>query len=287
MTAKRRIVLWSSALALGAAALAAGCGSLDSIQRELIFRPVTEEWASSGRAGLEPEELWIPIGASGERLHAWWIPAEGKGKGTATQTSTVLYLHGARVNLSGSVYRIRSLSETGYNVLAVDYRGFGRSSPARPSEDSVYEDALAAWRYLRTRVPEARRRILYGHSLGGAIAADLATRVDDGAGVVLESTFTSILELADRGLWGLLPLDALLTQRFDVLERMPRLRMPVLIVQGAEDSLVPPAMAWRLHAAAPEPKRLLMVQGAGHRFVGWRAGEAFRQALAQLGVVPR
>jgi pimeloyl-ACP methyl ester carboxylesterase len=279
MTAKRRLAAASLALALGA-----GCMSLDEMQRQLIFRPVTEEWSGSRRAALEREELWIPVGAAGERLHAWWIPAEdGKDPG---QASTLLYLHGARVNLSGSVYRIRSLARMGYNVLAIDYRGFGHSSPALPSEASVYEDARAAWDYLVARVPEARRRIVYGHSLGGAIAAELATRTGEGAGVVLESTFTSIHELADRGLWALLPLDALLTQRFDVLERMPRLRMPLIVVQGAEDSVVPAEMAQRLYAAAPEPKTLLLVEGAGHRFVGWRAGDAFRQALAQLGVPP-
>jgi len=242
----------------------AGCGALDSLQRELIFRPATEDWGGYASGIVAHDELWIPVGGEGERLNAWWVPAQAADPQAAP---ALLYLHGARVNLSGSVYRIRGYARMGFNVLAIDYRGYGRSSERLPSEESVSQDARAAWDWLAARVPEARRRVIYGHSLGGAIAADLAARVGAAGALVLESTFTSLHDMAERSVFGFLPLDALLTQRFDVLAALPRARMPVLIVQGSEDTVVPPEMAQQLYAAAHEPKRLLIAEGAGHRWV--------------------
>jgi fermentation-respiration switch protein FrsA (DUF1100 family) len=250
-------------VALGGAA----CGMLDSLERELVFRPVVENWAGYSPEILREEEVWIPVGAGGERLHAWWLAAPGA-------EQTLLYFHGARVNLSGSVYRLRAFRNAGFNVLALDYRGFGKSSPALPSEQSVYEDAEAAWRWLETRVPDPRRRILYGHSLGGAIAAEVALRGGNAAALVLESSFTSIAELAGPGL----PI----TQRLDLAGKLGRLELPVLIVHGARDELVPAEMAERLYRAARGPKRLLLVEGAGHRWVAMHAGEALFAALREI-----
>ncbi|UCE31452.1 MAG: alpha/beta fold hydrolase [Burkholderiales bacterium] len=265
-------------LAIGALALAlTGCGVLDSLQRELIFRPVTEDWRGYGPGILGHEPFWIPVGTDGERLHAWWVPALGT---TAPDGApAMLYLHGARVNLSGSVYRLRRYARMGFNVLAIDYRGYGRSSARLPSETSVSEDARAAWEWLAARVADPRRRVIYGHSLGGAIAAGLAADVGPAGALVLESTFTSIRDIAARSAFGILPLDALLTQHFEVPDKLARVRMPVLIVQGSEDSLVPPEMAHRLHAVAPEPKRLLIAAGAGHRWVIARVGDELERTL--------
>jgi len=262
----------------------AGCGALDSLQRELIFRPATEDWGGYASGIVAHDELWIPVGGEGERLNAWWVPAQAADPQAAP---ALLYLHGARVNLSGSVYRIRGYARMGFNVLAIDFRGYGRSSERLPSEQSVDEDARAAWDWLVGRVPQARRRVIYGHSLGGAVAVTLAAAVGPAGALVLESTFTSMREMAERSAFGFLPLDALLTQRFEVLEKIARVQMPVLIVQGSEDSIVPVEMAQELFAAAPEPKRLLIAEGAGHRWVvtqvrgelertlwAWTCGEA-------------
>ena len=114
---------------------------LESLERRLVFRPVTEQWSRYSPSILNEEDVWIPVGSAGERLHGWWLEAPGA-------EATLVYFHGARVNLSGSVYRLRAFRAAGYNVLAIDYRGFGRSSERLPSEESVYQDALAAWRWL-------------------------------------------------------------------------------------------------------------------------------------------
>lgn len=182
------------------------------------------------------------------------------------------------MNLTSSVYRIRGYARMGFNVLAIDYRGFGRSSDRLPSEASVYEDAEAAWRWLAARAPDARRRVIFGHSLGGAVAVELALRAPDAGALVLESTFTSIREMAETRA-AFLPVEGLITQRFEVEEKLPRVRMPVFIVHGENDGIVPARMAERLYAVAPAPKRLFLVPGAGHRAPMRGVGAELRKAL--------
>lgn len=241
---------------------------VNALERELVFRPVTGQWSGYSRAILNEEDVWIPV-AAGERLHGWWLESPGA-------AYTLVYFHGARVNLSGSVYRLRAFRAAGYHVLAIDYRGFGRSSERLPSEESVYEDALAAWRWLDARGSDRRRRILYGHSLGGAIAAEVALREGGAAALVVESAFTSVEDMTVFG--------SLVTQRLDLLAKLRQLGLPVLVVHGAEDGLVPPEMARRLYEAARGPKKLLLVDDAGHRLVALRAGEDLYEALREIAV---
>lgn len=255
---------------IAAVALAAACAScalLEPLERELVFRPVTEEWAGYSPGIVQAEEVWVPAGDEAARIHGWWLESPGA-------THTIVYFHGARVNLSGSVYRLRALRGAGFNVLAIDYRGYGKSSPGTLSEQSVYDDALAAWRWLDTRVPDRGKRILYGHSLGAAVAAEVAVRGGGAGALVLESAFTSIPELTLFG-W-------LVTQRFDTLAKMQRLELPLVVLHGKEDALVPPEMAQRLYDAARGPKRLILVDGAGHRWVVARALEALRVSLREV-----
>lgn len=261
----RSIVRGIVVLALVAAT--GSCALLDTWERELVFRPVTADWRGYAPEILDAEEVWIPVGGNGERLHGWWLASPGA-------RYTLVYYHGARVNLTGSVYRLRGFRSAGFNVLAIDYRGFGRSAPALPSEASVYEDAEAAWTWLDAREPDRARRILYGHSLGGPIAAEVALRGGGAAVLVLESAFTSVPDLT--------PLGGLVKQRLDLEDKLLRLDLPVIIVHGAQDTVVPPEMAQRLYNAARGPKRLLMVEGAGHSWVVRRAGGAVFDAVREM-----
>jgi len=260
---------------LAAAALAAAtasCSTFDAWERELVFRPRTTEWAGYSPQILAEEEVWIAVGTNGDRVHGWWLEAPGA-------RFTLVYFHGARVNLTGSVYRLRGFRSAGYNVLAIDYRGFGRSTSALPSEESVYEDAQAAWTWLDGRVPDRARRVLYGHSIGGPIAAEVALRGRGAAALVLESAPTSVADMT--------PFGALVTQRLDLIDKLRRLDLPVVIVHGAQDGIVPPEMAQRLYDAARGPKRLVLVEGAGHSWVIRRGGTAMFQALEELAGPPR
>ena len=193
----------------------------------------------------------------------------------------ILYLHGARWNLTGSASRIERWRKLGFNVLAVDYRGFGKSSDVAPTEALAYEDAETAWDYLGKLAP-GKRRFIVGHSLGGAIAVELATRRPDAAGLVLEATFTSVRDMIDHQPWGWLPVGLIITQEFDALSKIPKVRVPILIVHGTRDNVVPFEMGEKLFAAATAPKRFIRVEGGSHHNLSYAGFDQYREALSGL-----
>jgi uncharacterized protein len=273
MTGRRGLARAAAALLLAAAV--GGCAYLAEKQGELIFRPTKDTWRGYQSAGLVYDERWIPVGANGDRLHAFWAKADDPA------APVLLYLHGARWNLTGSVTRIERWRRMGFNVLAIDYRGFGKSSEASPTEELAYEDAEAGWDYLRAAEP-SRPRYIVGHSLGGAIAAELALRRPDASGVVLEATFTSIRDMVEHTAWRVLPVGLILTQQFDTISKVPRISQPLLVVHGTNDSVVPYEMGERLYAAAAGPKRFIRVEGGSHHNLSAVAGEQYRLALGEL-----
>lgn len=273
----RALRIFAAATAASAVLGAAGCGVLDLKQREWIFRPQRDLPATPAEHGLKYEDVWLAIGDSvdgdRQRIHGWWIPAAN------AKAPTMLYLHGARWSLSNNLFRIARLQRMGFSVLAIDYRGFGRSDGELPSESNAYADAQTAWQYLRLLEPDPKRRYVYGHSLGGAIAIDLATRNDDIAGLVVESTFTSIRDMAEAMGYGMLPIGALLTQHFDSLAKVAKVAVPIMFVHGTGDRYVPHTMSERLYAAAQEPKRLLLIDNAGHSNISRVAFERYSSAM--------
>jgi uncharacterized protein len=193
----------------------------------------------------------------------------------------LLYLHGARWNLTGSVSRIERWRQLGFSVLAVDYRGFGESTDIAPTEAYAYEDAEAAWNFLGKLAP-GKPRYIVGHSLGGAIAVDLASRHPDASGLVLEATFTSVPDMVSHSPWGFLPVALILTQKFDALSKIGEVRVPVVVAHGTRDAIVPFEMGEQLFNAAHEPKKFIRVEGAGHHNVGGAGFRQYQEALSQL-----
>lgn len=261
--------------------LGAGCAALVTQERELTFRPVRE--ASGWFAGLPADvrEFYLPVSDApgAERLHTWYWPNDDAG------APTLLYLHGVRWNLTGHLRRIENLRSFGFSVVAIDYRGFGKSDGEMPSEEGVYEDAHVAWRWLVAREPDPARRFVYGHSLGTAVATHIAT--DEGArdglaGLILEGGFTSLPEMAKALAPSWLPVDWLVTQRFDTIEKIAKVSAPVLIVHGTGDRLVPHRFSEALYAAARDPKKLVLVEGGSHYNTSWVGAAEYRQALAEL-----
>lgn len=259
-----------------------GCAYLDLKQRQLIFQPTEEITGTPADFGFDFVELWLPVTKATpegepERLHGWWIASP------LADAPAVLYLHGNGWNIGDSAYNTARLRRMGFSVLAIDYRGFGKSSGPFPSEAQVYEDAQIGWDHLKSRQSNPRRRFVYGHSLGAAVAIELAARNPDIAGLIVESGFTSIRELAGevRGL-GLLPLRWLVTQRFDSLVKIGAIKMPVLFLHGKADAVIPFTMSERLHAAAPQPKTLVLVPDAGHSSIAVVAWERYRQAVQEF-----
>ena len=255
-----------------------GCAYLDTKQSEWIFSPVQGEWR--GYRGLPQgvSEQWIAVGNEGEKLYAWWAPAADK------DAPVLLYLHGARWNLTGSVARIPRWSRMGFSVLAIDYRGFGKSAAvnsAAPNEQSANEDAEAAWKYLATLAP-ASKRYIFGHSLGASMALQLALGQTDASGLILEGAFTSIPDMIRETRWGFLPVSWLVTQRFDNIERIEKVKIPVLVVHGTADEIVPVAMGEKLFAAAKAPKKFLRAEGGSHHNLTANFFDQYRDAIVTL-----
>ncbi|QKH35027.1 alpha/beta fold hydrolase [Achromobacter pestifer] len=266
------------AVALLAGASVVGCTQLDSWQRQTIFSPQSEPqtWWREPAAGTQVYDLTL---AGGDKVRAWYWQSPKAG------APTVLYLHGARWNLNGSAFRIDGWTRMGYSVLAIDYRGFGASTPRLPSEDSALEDAMAGLAELARIQPDPSRRFIYGHSLGGAIAIDLAARPEQPqfAGLIVESSFTSIGAMLATLRWGKVPGASLLvTQPFASVEKLARMRTPMLFMHGTADRVVPHTMSDELYAAAsnvaPELKRLVKIEGASHSGA-FRSGAQYETAV--------
>ncbi len=262
------------ATALAVVFIASGCAWLGEKQGELIFSPVKGNWRGA-QASPGFAEQWIPVGGNGDQLHAYWVESKDP------QAPVLLYLHGARWNLSGSTSRIQRWRDLGFSVLAVDYRGFGQSTDVAPSEQLSYEDAQAAFDHLGKLAP-GKPRFIVGHSLGGAIAVDLAVRNPDASGLVIEATFTSVREMIATQRWWYTPVTFLLTQEFDSRSKIGSLKMPVMVVHGTEDRIVPYEMGEKLYELAPQPKRFIRVEGGSHHNLSAAAFDEYRRTLAEL-----
>ena len=221
----------------------------------LVFRPTTadQDWQPKLIADIEDVELTL---ADGTALHAWWLPCPGGDE-------TLLYFHGNAGNLShrgGSIIKIRQLLNVA--VLIIDYPGYGKSG-GRPSEQGCYQTADAAYEWLIDKRKIAPEKILlFGGSLGGGVAVDLASRKTHRA-LILAKTFTSAPDVgASAYPW--LPVRWLMRNRFDSLGKIGKCRRPVFIGHGDADGLIPFAQGKRLFEAANEPRQFLALFGADH-----------------------
>ena len=225
-------------------------------QDRLVYFPQVgrDNLATPAAAGLRFENLRLKT-EDGETLAAWWVPATaGKPRGA------VLLLHGNAGSIADRIIYLPQFTAMGYGVLLVDYRGYGRSSGS-PVEEGTYADARAAWRWLNERGFAAGDIVLVGESLGGAVAAELAARVQPRA-LLLLSTFTSVDDLGSE-LYPWLPVRWISRYRYDTLQGVKDYRGPVLVVHSRDDEIVPFAHARRLQAAAGARGRLLEMRG-GH-----------------------
>jgi uncharacterized protein len=244
----------------------ATCLGLYYSQRYLIFNPkeTIALLPNAPTVDTPYQEVWIPVAKSSERLNAWWI----EGKPTSRlKDKVILYFLGRSGNKSSGVFRAEGFYDVGLSVLAVDYRGFGNSDGQFPSEKQVYEDALAAWHYLtKERGIPPKNIFIYGESLGGAVAVDLAVKRPDAGGVIVQSSFTSMEAIARKQARWLswFPLRSIVTEKFDSLSKVSKLKIPVLFLHGKKDDIVPYSMSQELYQAAPEPKSILIVPNGNH-----------------------
>jgi fermentation-respiration switch protein FrsA (DUF1100 family) len=205
--------------------------------------------------------------ADGVRLTGWFVPRE-------QPRATVLFFHGNAGNMSHRLDTLEFLHELELAVFIFDYRGYGESE-GRPSESGLYRDAQAAWCYLtETRGIPGHEILLFGRSLGGAVAAYLAER-HEAMGLVLESTFTSVPELAAQ-LYPWVPVGSLSRYRYDSASRLPNIDMPVLIIHSPDDEIIPFSHSQTLYELAKEPKCFVEIQGS-HNTGIFESWESYRR----------
>jgi fermentation-respiration switch protein FrsA (DUF1100 family) len=245
-----------------------------------IYQPYRELEATGSELGRPFEDVYFQT-ADGVKLNGWFFPAD-----TSSTRKRLVYLlcHGNAGNISHRLDHCAALLETGPAVFIFDYRGYGRSE-GRPGEEGTYLDAQAAHQWLRQRGFAATNIIALGESLGGGIASELALRETLG-GLILQSTYTSVMDLG-RELFPWLPVRWLGTVKYDTLGKLPRVKVPVLVLHSRGDRLIGFHHAEKNFAAACEPKLFWKIAGEHNRFLeGGRARyvEGLSRFLAQIEI---
>lgn len=224
-----------------------------ALQDRLLYIPDRTLDADPGVVGLDHREVTFTT-EDGVTLHGWLVPHPDA-------RFTVLFCHGNAGDIADRLFTLQVLHDLGLSVLIFDYRGYGRSEGS-PSESGLYDDARAAWRFLvedEGLPPE--HVVVWGRSLGGAVAADLARQVRVG-GLVVESTFNRAIDVARRH-YGWLPVGRLMRFRFDAAEAVAATDVPKLFLHSPDDEVIPYELGTRLYDAAAPPKRRVDLRG-GH-----------------------
>jgi fermentation-respiration switch protein FrsA (DUF1100 family) len=267
---------WLVVLAIVCATIVVGAMFLE---RQMIYYPTRypdglwELDAVTRNSGCTLEDCFFAA-ADGVRLHGWWCrPAHAEG---ITASMVLLWFHGNAGNLSHRADLMLRLARTPVEVFIVDYRGYGRSQ-GRPSEDGLSLDGEAAWRYLteERRVPPSRV-VLFGDSLGAAVAVDLAAKVG-AAGLIVQSGFTSVPDMAARH-FPFVP-RALIRTQMDSLAKIGEVAEPKLFIHSPSDEIVPYELGRKLYDAAPQPKSFLDIPGATHNDTDVVGGHVYFDAI--------
>lgn len=265
----------TSLIGIGAIAYL-GCSILLlKLQKRFIFFPSVYFQTSPANNGIFYQDVWLPVNDSDDLLHGWWIPTQ------AHKIGTLLFLHGNGANISANIYQALIFQKMGFDVLLIDYRGYGKSTGDFPSEESVYEDARVAWDYLvKSKNIKPQNIFVYGHSLGGAIAIELATQTPQAAGLIIDGSFTSIRDMIRyKRVYEIFLVNLLLNQRFDSINKVQSLPMPLLFIHGEDDRIVPVRMSQSLYDAATSAKKLLLVPDAGHNNVAEVSGRTYLETV--------
>jgi uncharacterized protein len=274
---------WRRALVCGVAAALVGCAWLDTKQRELVYRPTPGRPADF--KGLQPGDLEFTVEVPGvatgttDRLQLWWMPHPDP------KAPTLLYLHGTFRNLYQNLRKIESLRTAGVSVLAVEYRGWGDSTPIVPTEATIYADAGVGWAELVRRQGDPGRRVIFGHSMGSGVAVELASHrhvgTDYGA-LILESSFTRLPDVArEVGVTGTIA-SWFATQEFDSAAKIGRVDAPILMLHGSADTTVPVTLGRRLFEVTPKGTRWVEFPNGTHSGLDRDAPEPYQQAIREL-----
>jgi uncharacterized protein len=229
-----------------------------------------QDWRA--RSGLPLEDVWFQS-SDGTKLFGWYVE-------NAATSAVVLWCHGNAGNIINRLENLRELYRIGLSVFIFDYRGYGRSHGS-PSEEGLYQDALGAFDYLtRIRMIRPERIVLFGRSLGAVVAAEVASQ-KPAAGLILESPFPSI-EAVAKYHYGGLPVHWLLGAEFRLIDRLPQLSLPKLIVHGDQDEIIPIELGRQVFEAAKPPKSFYVIKGADHNNTYYVGGKPYFQRFAEF-----
>jgi fermentation-respiration switch protein FrsA (DUF1100 family) len=241
-----------------------------AIVAKFIFFPVKAHDYLPSQLETPYEEVFFK-NEEGLALHGWFFVGK--------KDRTLLYLHGNAGNIGDRVDKIRFLKGLGWNIFAFDYRGYGLSQGS-PTIEGVLEDSRAALHYLTEKIGIPNEQIvLLGESLGGAMAVDLA-HAEPVAAVILESTFTTLRDLAHE-VYRFLP-SGVAPDVYRSIDLIRHIKAPVLVIHGAEDEIVSFSMGKKLFEAAPHPKRFFSVPGAHHNDVYEKAGKDYLREIEEF-----
>jgi uncharacterized protein len=239
-----------------------------------VFHPERwhdKDWRSA--SGLPLEDVWFQA-ADGAKLFGWYVEA-------GADLPVIVWCHGNAGNIVNRLDNLRFLFRHHLSVFLFDYRGYGKSQGPRPSEQGFYLDAIGAYDYLtRVRMIKPERLIIFGRSLGAAVAADLATR-KAAAGIILESAFPSI-EAVAKYYYGGLPVHWLLGAEFRLIDRIATLSPPKLIIHGDQDDIIPLELGRQVYEAAKPPKTFHLINGAAHNDTYHVGGARYFQVFADF-----
>ncbi len=264
-------VLWPLARIL-ICAYAGFAGILLVFQSRLLYLPHKELESTPREVGLDYQDVSFTT-TDGVKLHGWFVPAGQNSRGV------VLFCHGNAGNISHRLQSIHIFNRLNMDVFIFDYRGYGRSE-ATPSEQGTYLDAEAAWSHLtQLRNIPAEKIVIFGRSLGGAIAAHLAQDHTPGA-VIIESSFTSVPDIAAK-MYPFMPVRLLCRFDYNTLESVQQLDCPMLVVHSRADEMIPFDHGRRIFEAAKEPKSFLEINGS-HNDGFLLTPEAYLQTLERF-----
>ena len=248
--------------------------SKNILDQFFVFHP--ERWHEKdwrAVSGLPLEDVWFQA-ADGTKLFGWYVEA-------GADDPVIVWCHGNAGNIVNRLENLRLLFERDLSVFLFDYRGYGKSQNRRPTEEGMYLDAIGAHDYLtRVRMIRPERLVIFGRSLGAAVAADLAMR-KPASGIILESAFPSI-EAVAKFYYGGLPMHWLLGAEFRLIDRMPALSLPKLIIHGDQDTVIPLDLGREVFDAAKPPKSFHLIPGASHNNTYRIGGTSYFQLFADF-----
>jgi uncharacterized protein len=264
MTVPARYYLWAPALFVVLVLMAC------RIEDRFIYHPSKDIVQTPREVGLPFEDLYFST-SDGVRLNGWFIPHAGA-------RATVVWFHGNAGNIGHRVDNIKLLHDKiRVNIFIFDYRGYGRSA-GLASEEGLYRDSVAALMLVQNRLGvDAKNLILFGQSLGAAVATEMARRFRC-QGLILEAPFTSIGDMA-KTILPFLPIGLLLQTKFEVVEKIATINVPLLVLHGDRDDVVPFAQGRKVFSAAPAPKEFYTIAGATHNDTYRVGGDAYFERL--------